>query len=263
MSRHESDDREGLGYLLPEESQLRLARLSGHIRFLARLAQSRIAHASSEHAPEVSLGELTFCLEALADQLDLVLDEVSWPAQGTATVDAPERDITSAAGPEAAGANTGRFIFGVTLDQIDTLERLIQTISAHGDVVSSSDMADLAEHTLPMLGYAIFDGAVAVRDILGEVKEQRLGQGPRPRFGVGEERGIYAAGLVYPAAARQAGCNPPRELPSGRPARGLPSGRPPRGLPSGRNRRALRPAGYGLRSWNPAQRRSTSATLSL
>jgi hypothetical protein len=225
MSRHESEDREGLGYWLPEDSQLRLARLSEHIRFLSRLAQPRIAHEALECAQKVSLGELTFCLEALADQLDLVLDEVSWPAQGTATVDAPERDITSAARPEVSGTNPGRFLFGVTLDQVDTLERLIQTISAHGDVVSSSDMADLAEHTLPMLGYAIFDGAVAVRDILGEVKEQRLGQGPRPRSGVGEERGIYAVGPVYPAAARQAGCNPPRGLPSGRPPRGLPSGR--------------------------------------
>lgn len=218
MSRHESDDREGLGYLLPEDGQLRLARLSDHIRLLARLAQSRITHASLEHAPEVSLGELTFCLEALADQLDLVLDEVSWPALGTATADAPERDITSAARPEATDTDTGRFLFGVTLDQIDTLGRLIRTISAYGDVVSSSDMPDLAEHTLPMLGYAIFDDAAAVRDILAQVEQQRLGQAPHRRPGVGEERGVYAVGLVSPAAAR----NPARGLrPTGSPVRFL------------------------------------------
>jgi hypothetical protein len=234
MSRHESEDREGLGYLLPEDSQLRLARLSDHIRFLARLAQSRIAHGSSEHAPEVSMGELTFCLEALADQLDLVLDEVSWPAQGTARVEAPERDIASAARPEAADTNTGRFVFGITLDQIDTLGRLIRTISAYGDVVSSSDMPDLAEHTLPMLGYAIFDGAAAVRDILAQVEEQRLGQAPPRRPGVGEERGVYAVGPVSPAAAR----NPPGALrPTGSPVRFLGERRPPRGLPSGRQPR--------------------------
>jgi hypothetical protein len=225
MSRHESEDREGLGYLLPEESQLRLARLSDHIRFLARMAQSRIAQGSLEHAPEVSMGELTFCLEALADQLDLVLDEVSWPAQGTATVEAPVRDVMSAARPEATGTNTGRFIFGVTLDQIDTLGRLIQTISAHGDVVSSSDMPDLAKHTLPMLGYAIFDGAAAVRDILAQVEEQRLGEAPHRRPGVGEERGVYAVALVSPAAAR----NSPRGLrPTGSPVRLLWERRQPR-----------------------------------
>ena len=231
MSRHESEDREGLGYLLPEDSQLRLARLSDHIRFLARLAQSRIAHGSSEHAPEVSMGELTFCLEALADQLDLVLDEVSWPAQGTARVEAPERDIASAARPEAADTNTGRFVFGVTLDQVDTLGRLIRTISAYGDVVSSSDMPDLAEHTLPMLGYAIFDGAAAVRDILAQVEEQRLGQAPPRRPGVGEERGVYAVGPVSPAAAR----NSPRGIACH--VRFLWERRPPRGLPSGRKPR--------------------------
>jgi hypothetical protein len=256
MSRHESDDLEGLGYLLPEDSQFRLARLSGHIKFLARLAQPRIANESLEYAPEVRMGELTFCLEVLAEQLDLVLGEVSWPAQWVMTTDAPEHDVTSTARREVTDTNTDRFTFGVTLDQIDTLDRLIQTISAHGDVVAASDTAELADHTLSLLGHAIHDGTTAVRDLLDQVEAQRLGRGSRPRSGVGEERGVYAVGLVYLAAAEQAGCNPTRALPSGHNRRVLrradSSVRRTLGQPIPRTdvyrRRIILPWRYGLRA---------------
>ena len=227
MSRHESDDLEGLGYLLPEDSQFRLARLSDHIKFLARLAQPRTANESLECVPEVRMGELTFCLEVLAEQLDLVLDEVSWPAQPMVTANAPEREATATASPAATGTNTDRFAYGVTGDQIDALDRLIRTISAHGDVVAASGTAERADHTPLLLGQAIHDGATAVRELLDQVEAQRLGQWPGPRSGVGEERGVYAAGPAFTATAasarranpgryKQVGRNLPRGLPAGR-----------------------------------------------
>jgi hypothetical protein len=81
MSEHGLNDLDVPGYFLPEESQYRLARLGDHLRFLARLAQPRIADEARELPPEVRMGELAFCLELLAEQVGLVLDEVSWPAR--------------------------------------------------------------------------------------------------------------------------------------------------------------------------------------
>lgn len=58
-------------------------------------------------APAVRLGQLAFCLELLADQVDLVLDEVSWPAQRVSKAGATEAE---AAGDAASGAS--RFAIG-------------------------------------------------------------------------------------------------------------------------------------------------------
>jgi len=68
------------GYFLPEESQFRLVRLGEFITFLARLAQPRSAGEEREAAPKVRAGELAVCMELIAEQLDMVLREVSWPA---------------------------------------------------------------------------------------------------------------------------------------------------------------------------------------
>ncbi len=55
--------------------------------------------------------------------------------------------------------DTADLAFGVTLDQIDTLDRLTETITAHGDVVAATDMAEFADGTLFVVGHAIFDAA--------------------------------------------------------------------------------------------------------
>ncbi len=81
MSDDRADDLEMSGYFLPEESQFRLVRLGEFITFLARLAQPRSAAEEREAAPKVRAGELAVCMELLAEQLDMVLREVSWPAQ--------------------------------------------------------------------------------------------------------------------------------------------------------------------------------------
>ncbi|KTF41118.1 XAC0095 family protein [Xanthomonas translucens] len=69
------------GYFLPEESQFRLVRLGEFITFLGRLAQPRSVDEEREAAPKVRAGELAVCMELLAEQMDMVLREVSWPAQ--------------------------------------------------------------------------------------------------------------------------------------------------------------------------------------
>lgn len=65
-------------------------------------------------------------------------------------------------------------VFGVTLDQVDALDRLVRTIAANGDVIATGGTAHLDERSLPALGDAIYDAAHAVRDILDEVGEQKL-----------------------------------------------------------------------------------------
>jgi len=204
MSTFDSDDLATMGYFLPEDSQLRLKKLREYVEFLSHIAQPRTADVQQEWIPEINVGEVAVCLEWLAEQVGLVLDEMSWPAYRS------EREAALGAGaePEAAEEMPGnadeRYRFGMTMEQIDTLNRLIDMIVAHGDVVIASDEAEFADHTLSVLGDAIFNDARAVREIIRQVELQRLGQARGSQTHVGEERATYHAGPVrLPVAERQ------------------------------------------------------------
>ena len=199
MSKFDSDDVSIPGYFLPEDSHSRLKKLRDHMAFLSRLAQPR-TWKEQEYALDVPAAELAMCLASLAEQGESVLQELSWPAQREGmAAEASENDDAPADSPLIADAAAERFSFGVTLDQMDALDRLIQTISAQGDVVASSHTAEFADRTLPRIGQAIYDGAEVLRAILGEVQTQPL----RPRTPlnrVGETRAVYAAGFAGSAA---------------------------------------------------------------
>lgn len=208
MSKVDSNDLNMPGYFLPEDSQSRLKKLRNHIAFLSRLAQPRTWN-EQEYKLGVSATELAICLESLEEQVALVLQEVSWPAQRKIEVaEASENDVAPMESHEVSGATAEGFAFGITVDQIDALNRLIQTISAHGDVVACSRSAGLADDTLPRVGQAIYDGMEAVRAILGEVEAQQLGQEFGPRTGVREERAVYDVRIVSPGAAGSAAVVP-------------------------------------------------------
>lgn len=196
MSNHAADNLERLGYFLPEDSQHRLAKLGEHMEFLSRLAQPRTSDAEQEWAPEIRMGELAVCLELLAEQVDLVLAETSWSASRHAVANAEEHDNACDDEPEAMpdvfDAAGKRLVFGLTLDQVDALNPLVRTISAHGDVLAISDPDDLADGTVPTLGQVIQDAAIEVQEILDQLGAQRLVPRPRPRTGVGEARSAYA-----------------------------------------------------------------------
>ncbi len=81
MSYAKLDDEDGPGYFLPVEGQVRLARLSDHVRFLARLLAPRTQAEEDAAGRGVRMGEVAFCLELLADQVGQVLEALSWPAQ--------------------------------------------------------------------------------------------------------------------------------------------------------------------------------------
>lgn len=93
-ARHPDSDP---GYYLPEEAQYRLQQLRDHMRFLARLAQPRTVDEEREAAPRVRAGELAVCMELLAEQVDMVLREVSWPAQRQSAYQAQARCVDNGA----------------------------------------------------------------------------------------------------------------------------------------------------------------------
>jgi len=179
MSTFDSYDRETMGYFLPEDSQLRLQKLREYAEFLSYIAQPRTPDVQQEWIPEIHVGQVAICLELLAEQVGLVLNDLSFPAYRS--------ESDAAAMPDDAD---GRYLFGMTLEQVDTLNQLIDMIVAHGDVVTASHDAELADHTLSLLGHAIFSDARAVREIIRQLESQRLN--PRnSQPGVSEEQGVY------------------------------------------------------------------------
>ncbi|NYE31166.1 hypothetical protein HDE78_004149 [Rhodanobacter sp. K2T2] len=191
MSTFDANDLETRGYFLPENSQLGLQKLRDYVEFLSHVAQPRTPDAEHEGIPEINAEQVAICRGFLAEQLGLVLNNLSFSAYRSER----EAEPGAYAKPEAAEAmpyDTGeRYRFGITLDQVDTLNQLIDMIVAHGDVVTASQSAELADHTLSLLGHAIFNDARAVRDIIRLVESQCLNPPRHSHTGVSEEQGVY------------------------------------------------------------------------
>jgi hypothetical protein len=184
MSTIEPDDLETTGYFLPEDSQLRLKKLREYVEFLANLARPRMADEAKEMFAEIRLGEVAICLELLEEQIAQVLGELSWPAEygekeacgtdaETETVDteAPVPDDAELVMEDAGN----RHLFGVSLNQIDEINLLLDSLRAHGKVVAASDHAELSDVTLSTMGDAIVGEAHKLRDIISDIyDEQRL-----------------------------------------------------------------------------------------
>ncbi len=203
MSTNASDDLETTGYFLPEDSQLRLKKLREYVEFLANLSRPRMADEQKESFAEIRPGEVGICLELLEEQIGQVLDELSWPAERGDSVATCEVDAKAsayayaeAAAPEVAEPvmdDAGnRHIFGVTLNQIDEINLLLDSLRAHGNVVTCSDHAELADVTLSIMGDAIVRDAQKLRDIIDDVHDaQRLEATRGTRNGVREQWASY------------------------------------------------------------------------
>ncbi|MBB6248440.1 hypothetical protein [Rhodanobacter sp. A1T4] len=192
MSTFDSDDRETVGYFLPEDSQLRLQKLREYAKFLSHIAQPRTPDVQQEWIPAIHVGQVAICLELLAEQVGLVLNDLSFPAYWRESESAPAADVAATRDAAEVMPNDASacYTFGMTLDQVDMLNQLIAMITAHGDVVNASHEAELADHTLSLLGHAIFNDARAVREIIRQVESQQLN--PRnSQPGVSEEQGVY------------------------------------------------------------------------
>jgi len=150
MSTFDSDDLEVTGYFLPEDSQLRLKQLREYVTFLANLARPRRPDEDQEWTAEIRVGEVAICLELMAEQIEIVLDELSWPAKRGERAAAPEVKAESEVEPKLAAATAAAdtddakpdlaadepgdpYVAGVTLGQIDELARLGDILRAHGE----------------------------------------------------------------------------------------------------------------------------------
>ncbi|MBB5357666.1 hypothetical protein HDE76_000848 [Rhodanobacter sp. ANJX3] len=191
MSTFDTDDRDTMGYFLPETSQRRLQKLRDYAEFLSHIAQPRTPDAEQEGIPKINAEQVAICLEFLVEQMGLVLSDLSFPAYRAESDAAPAADETPYAA-EATPDDVGeRYRFGITLDQVDTLNRLIDMITAHGDVITTAPATELADHTLSLLGQAIFTDARAVRDLIDQIESQRLTPPRHPPTGVGEAQAVY------------------------------------------------------------------------
>ena len=204
MSTFDSDDLETTSHFLPEDSQRRLAKLREYVDFLANLARSRRADEGKEWYAEIRPGEVAICLELLEEQIGQVLEELSWPtkrgeraAACEADAHADAEDGTEVAEPDVAepvmGEAGNRCLFGVTLNQLDEINLLLDSLRAHGNVVTTSDHAELTGFTLSIMGDAIVRDAQKLREIIDDVNAQELEPPHRAKPGVREEWATYLA----------------------------------------------------------------------
>ncbi|WP_254459399.1 XAC0095 family protein [Xanthomonas sacchari] len=193
MAHDRLDDDDMPGYFLPEDSQFRLTKLRDHVRFLVRLAQPRTQAEERAAEPKVRMGELALCLELLAEQVDLVLDALSYPAQRTDTTRGAWFDATVQAATDA-GSGT----FWITQEQIDRLTQLAETVSANAGMVAAGDAAERAGQALPEVGSTLCAVANDVHELLLQIAHQPLREPASNR--VREERAIYALESAAPHA---------------------------------------------------------------
>lgn len=213
MSTHEMHAPHGSHDPLAQEGRLQLTRLSAYLRFLARLAEPRSVDDTCDEPTATNAEELVFSLHLLADRLDGLLGNGPQPPSRTdmsgtsahaaalqdEVEDDAEADDEDAEADDADEAATGDLVFGITLDQIDTLNRLVHAITAHGDVVAASDMAEYADGTLSQMGHVVFDAGLEFRAVLDDVEAQRLAERTPPQR-VREPHAAY--GPVGHAAGR-------------------------------------------------------------
>ncbi|WP_407352153.1 XAC0095 family protein [Luteimonas sp. R10] len=102
-----------------------------------------------------------------------------------------------------AGHADDPLVFGMTLDQLDTLNRLHDRLHAYGDLVFSVEPIDLADGTLTVLGDVIFEVADAASALMDKVAGQRLPDEAGHRHRVREEPAIYGV-PVSPDLTRDA-----------------------------------------------------------
>jgi hypothetical protein len=183
------------------------------VEFLANLARPRTSVEEKEWYAEIRPGEVAVCLELLEEQIAQVLNELSWPAERGEGAAACEADAEAEACTEAAEPEVvepvmdeagNRFLFGVTLNQIDEINLLLESLRAHGHVVTCSDHAELSDVTLSIMGDAIVRDAQKLRDIIDDVNAQQLEPPRGTKPGVREERACY---LALPASVPAGGAS--------------------------------------------------------
>ncbi|OOW75797.1 hypothetical protein Xant_15580 [Xanthomonas cissicola] len=111
----------------------------------------------------------------------------------TDAMTAPKAPATHSRHHARAPLHAEPFTFGVTLQQIDRFHTLLRTITAHSDMVAVCSGKSLDATSLSVLGESIFNAARAVRGVVDEIYEQRLGgDGPADAADARVQRGARA-----------------------------------------------------------------------
>ncbi len=187
MSTIDSEDQEGAGEVLSAHSLQRLAKLRLDVALLARLVRKRQAKTPEDVVTEIHLSEIASNLAWLETHIAQVLDgHVAQQASSEADASG-EADATEPVRDDA----DERYMSGITLDQLDTIHELLDSLRAHGDVVNCSGEAEFADGTLPAIGDAICRDAGKLRELIDHIDAQRLGLPVGMRNGVREEGGGY------------------------------------------------------------------------
>lgn len=207
MSTQDTHDQEATGYFLPEDSQRRLKQLQAEVADLASLARPRKRVKPAADA-EVRLGKVARRLRQMEQQMAQIMETLAWPAKlgKEAVASGLERDAhegeseASAAGAETQApadlAADKRYLSGITLRQIDEINRLLESLRAIGNVVCCADHAEYAEATLAVMGDAIYRDVRGIHDIVEEIyTSQRFS----PKRTLGSVREALPSYLVRPA----------------------------------------------------------------
>jgi hypothetical protein len=189
MSTIDSEDLEGAGEVLSAHSLQRLAKLRLDVALLARLVRKRQARTPEAVVTEIHLSEIASNLAWLEAHIAQVLDErLAQPTSSEAAASG-EADATE----PATNQPDEHYMSGITLDQLDAIHDLLDSLRAHGDVVNCSGEAEFADGTLPAIGDAIYRDAGKLREVIDAIDAQRLGLPVGMRHGVQEEGGTYLA----------------------------------------------------------------------
>lgn len=163
--------------------------------------------------------------EAGAEETDDILvaeaqdDEAGELPPANAQDDADsETDEASGVGDADADTVDDRLVIGMTMDQLDALNRLHDRLHAYGDMVLGLERMTLADGTPTVLGEVIFEDAEAASKLMDQVAGQCLPDGLRGTRRVREARAAYGApgsrgpkfdaGMPRLAPPVPAGCHP-------------------------------------------------------
>ena len=204
MSTIEPNKTETTGDGLRTDIQQRLKKVHKYVASLVNLVRPSQAAEGAEASAPIHPDAVAICLDALEAQIGQVLEELTRPAQrGEGAPFAADEDETAAA-TKAAAANavdpevtTKRYIAGITLEHIDKIGRLLDSLHALGNVVACADHAELSDITLSIMGDGIYRDVGALRDIMNEIDDNRLEPPLVVHAGVREEEASYLALPTY------------------------------------------------------------------
>ncbi|TYT24948.1 hypothetical protein FZO89_00875 [Luteimonas viscosa] len=112
---------------------------------------------------------------------------------------------------DADAGTTDPLVIGMTMDQLDALNRLHDRLHAYGDMVLGLERMNLADGTPTVLGEVIFEDAEAASKLMDQVAEQQLPDELRGKRRVREAHAAYGAptgaSLAFDASMSMA---PPR-----------------------------------------------------